>query len=318
MQFCDSERAPLDCDTFTGPWAGLPVAWTESNTFDEETYRRDVAACCRAGVPGVYTGGTTGEFYAMELDEFKAVARATVEECRRGNTPAMIGCTSTYTLGVVRRAAYAAECGADAIQVALPFWMEMPCDGIVPFFQEVSAAAPGLALSIYETRRAKVCLTPEQHRAIKEAVPAYLMVKANEGTVGASPEGCKELSRFVNVFVGENLFGTLGRCGAKGGCSSLVYWSPRFILDLWREVEQQNWPAVDAGCAKIDRLFQFLSKQWGPRGFTDTAFDRLGGAASGFLGVNLRGRAPYPSATTDDVETWRSWCGENFPEILQP
>ncbi len=69
----------LNRDNFTGPWAGLPVAWTENDEFDENVYRGDVARCCGAGIPGVYSGGTTGEFYAMEFDEFQAVARATVE-----------------------------------------------------------------------------------------------------------------------------------------------------------------------------------------------------------------------------------------------
>ena len=115
-----------------GPWAGLPVAWRNDLSFDEDAYRANVAKCCRAGMPGVYTCGTTGEFYAMEFDEFKAVSRATVEECRAHGKPCAIGCTSTYTLGVARRAAYAAELGADAIQVALPFWMELAGKHIPP------------------------------------------------------------------------------------------------------------------------------------------------------------------------------------------
>jgi len=307
----------LTRENFVGPWAGLPVAWTANNRFDEATYRQDVANVCKAGVPGVYTAGTTGEFYAMEFDEFKAVTRATVEECHRYGKPSMIGCTSTYTLGVVRRAAWAAELGADAIQVALPFWMEMPADGIVPFFREAAAAAPGLALSVYETRRAKIALTLDQHRAIKEAVPSYLMVKANEDTVGHSPECCAELSRIVNVFVGENKFGSLGRCGARGGCSSMVYWSPKFILQLWAKVERKDWAGADADCGKIDKLLGFLFKQWGERGLTDTGYDRLGGVGGGFLKTNLTGRAPYPSATAEDVRIYRDWCRRNFPEMLE-
>ena len=307
----------LTREIFTGPWAGLPVAWTQDNRFDEATYRQDVAACCRAGVPGVYTAGTTGEFYAMEFDEWQAVARATVEECRRYGKPAMIGCTSTYTLGAVRRAAFAAEIGADAIQLALPYWMEMPADGIVPFFKEVAAAAPGLALSVYETRRAKVTLTLDQHRAIHDAVPSYLMVKANEGTVGHTPEGCKELSRIVNVFVGENLFGSLGRCGARGGCSSVVYWAPRFMLDLWAKVERQDWAAVDEDCAKLGRLFGFLFAQWGQSGMTDTGYDRLGGVAGGVLKTSIAGREPYPCATADDVRILQDWWRHNLPEMLE-
>ncbi len=306
----------LTRETFTGSWAGLPVAWTNDGQFDEETYRADVARCCEAGVPGVYTGGTTGEFYAMEFDEFKAVARATVEECRAGGKPAMIGCTSTYTLGVARRVAYAAEIGADAIQVALPYWMEVGDDQIVPFFKKVAQASGGLPLSIYETNRAKKALTVEQHRAIKDALPGYLMVKANAGTVGCTPEGCAALSEFVNVFVGEDKWGTLGRLGAKGCCSSMVYWNPRVILELWQRVEQQDWASVDATCRRLNELLEFLHMRFGSRGFTDTAFDRLGGVTNGLLKTSLGSRGPYPSATREDVETLRCWYRDHFPDML--
>jgi len=302
--------------TFTGPWAGLPVAWTGDDHFDEEIYRGDVARCCEVGMPGVYTGGTTGEFYAMEYDEFQAVARATVEESHAHGKPVMIGCSSTYTLGAARRAAYAAEIGADAIQIALPFWMEISDDQIVPFFKEVVTASGGMPFSVYETTRAKKALTVDQHRAIKDALPGYMMVKANAGTVGCTPEGCAALSQFVNVFVGEDKWGKLGRTGAIGCCSSVVYWNPYETLPLWRQMQQGDWASVDATCGRISDLVTFLGATFGPKGFTDTAFDRLGGVASGFLKTSLRSRGPYPSCTQEDVETLRRWYAEHFPEML--
>ena len=307
----------LTRDNFTGPWAGLPVAWTDDDQFDEQAYRANVSRCCEAGVPGVYSGGTTGEFYAMEFDEFQAVTLATVEECQKHGVPVMIGCTSTYTLGAARRAAFAAECGADAVQVALPYWLEVGDAQVVPFFEQVAGACEGLPLSIYETARAKKVLTIEQHRAIKDAVPSYLMVKANAGTLGCTPDGCRELSQLVNVFVGEHEFGQLGRLGAKGSCSSVVYWNPRVILPLWKQVEEQDWTSVDAACQKIASLFGFLDEAFSARGFTDTAFDRMVGVACKFLKGSLRSRGPYPFPTPDDVETLRGWLGEHFPAMLE-
>jgi len=306
----------LTRETFTGPWAGLPVAWTDDDKFDEATYRGDVARCCEADLPGIYTGGTTGEFYAMELDEFKAVAHATVEECHARNKPAMIGCTSTYTIVARRRAAFAAKLGADAIQVALPFWMEVGSAQIVPFFEQVSAAAGGLPLSIYETTRAKVALTLEQHRAIHEAVPNYMMVKANAGTIGAEAPGCAALSEIVNVFVGESLWASLGPHGAIGCCSAFVYWNPIVCLAFWKEVEAHNWNEVAKINEQLAPLFEFLGTEFAARGFHDTAYDRLGGIASGFLKTSLRNRGPYPSATESDLRILRDWYAINYPEML--
>jgi 4-hydroxy-tetrahydrodipicolinate synthase len=307
----------LTRENFTGPWAGLPVAWSGDDRFDEATYRSNVTRCCEAGVPGVYSGGTTGEFYAMEFDEFQEVARATVEACHASGKPAMIGCTATYTLGAVRRAQWAAELGADAIQVALPFWMEIGDEQIVPFFKEVSAACGALPLSIYETARAKKVLTLDQHRTLHEALPNYLMVKSNAGTLGATEEGCASLAQFVNVFVGEHLWASLGPKGARGGCSSMVYWNPKFFLKLWSEVEQGNWDIVEKWSERIESLHGFLMRKFGSKGFTDTAYDRLGGVAGGFLQTSLRSRGPYPSVSEGDVESLRLWYQKSFPEMLQ-
>jgi dihydrodipicolinate synthase/N-acetylneuraminate lyase len=307
----------LTRETLTGPWAGPPVAWTEQDEFDEATYRKDVARCCEAGVPGVYTGGTTGEFYAMEFEEFKAVTRATVEECKVHGVPVMIGCTSTYTLGAARRAAFAAECGADVIQLTLPYWIEMEGSQIVPFFKEVVAAAGGLPMSIYELLRMKRILTLDEHRAMKDAVPNYLMVKATRGTLGATQAGCEALSAFVNVFAGEHQWAELGPYGASGSCSSVVYWNPRFTLDLWEHVEKQEWSRVQAGCQRIQDCFDFQDTAFEGRGFTATAVDRLGGVASGFLKTSLRSRGPYPSINEDDVRIMRDWYRLQFPQMLE-
>ena len=201
----------------------MPVAWKDSgSTFDEDAYRANVARTCAARVPGVYTAGTTGEFYAMEKDEWQAVTRATIEECQNQGTPAMIGVTATYTLGAQRRAAYAAEMGADGIQLAVPFWMEVDDREVVQFFKDVTSAAPDLAMTIYGTLRSKKRLTVDQHRAILDTTGTYVAVKANEGTIGTTKEGCAALSEFINVWVKETDWYKLGPQGAIGCASALV------------------------------------------------------------------------------------------------
>lgn len=300
-----------------GPWAGLPVAWDEDLGFDEEAYRADVERTCKAGVPGVYTAGTSGEFYAMEFDEWQAISRATVEVCKRCGTPVMIGVTSTYTLGAQRRAAFAAELGADAVQVALPFWMEMDDRTIVPFFKDVAGACPGLALTIYETLRAKKSLTIDQHRAVSDAVDSYLAVKSNAGTVGCTPEGCAALSEFVNVWVGEGKFSSLGPHGAMGCASALVYMNPRVLLHMFDLLTQQRWDELQPLTDLVHCLFSEGLKPFAARGFTDSGFDHLMGVASGFLKMNVRTRGTYPGATEADVIALRTWMQAHTPELLE-
>ena len=307
----------LDRETFQGPWAGLPVPWTDADVFDEKTFRRDVSHCCEAGIPGVYSGGTSGEFYAMELEEFKVISAALVEECHGHDTPAMVGCSSTYSRGACLRAEWAAEIGADAIQVALPYWMGVGDEQVVPFFREVARAAGHLPLSINETTRAKKALTLAQHQAIREALPNYLMVKANASTIGMEPDGCQALSELVNVFVAEDRWPDLGPRGAIGCCSALVYWNPRYALALWVMLKEARWEELREAAPKLKSLSDYLSAYFGPKGFTDTAYDRMGGRASGFLKTGLKSRGPYPAATLGDVEALQRWYREHFPEMLE-
>lgn len=305
----------LKRETFTGPWAGLPVAWHDDGSFDGNTYRSDIRRCCEAGIPGIYTGGTTGEFYAIEIDEFPEITKATIEECHAHNTPAMIGVSATSTRGAVRRAEIARDLGADAIQVTLPFWMEVSETEIVPFFQTVSEASGNLPFSIYETLRCKTRLNLKHHRQIKVAVPEYMMVKSNAGTLGDTVEGCAALSEFVNVFVPEVRWGELVPAGAAGACSAMVYWRPELVLGLWNKMSSDSDDVTDI-LNKVTKLHAFLAETFAPRGFTDTAYDRLLGKAVGILETSLQCRAPYPYATGDDIETIRNWCRNHFPGLL--
>jgi dihydrodipicolinate synthase/N-acetylneuraminate lyase len=299
-----------------GPWAALPIAWSSDDNFDETIYRDDVAKCCVVGIPGVCMGGTTGEFYALEQDEFRAVARATIEECDAHGKPVMIGCTATHTRGVIHRVETAVELGAAAIMVALPFWLEVGDDQILPFFQEVAAVAGGLPVMFEETLRAKKLLTVRQHQEIKDAVPSYAAVHAMTDTVGTTPAGCQTLARFVNVLVHEELWSALGPKGAAGSCSMMVCWNPRMILGLWKSLQNKDWVTLGIARGRIRSLLKFLDGEFGSKGFTDTAYARMGARATGFLQTSLRNHAPYRSATEEDVALFRQWCGKGYPELL--
>jgi dihydrodipicolinate synthase/N-acetylneuraminate lyase len=253
----------------------------------------------------------------MEFDEWKAVTKATVEECRKHGTPVMIGVTSTYTLGAQRRAAYAAKLGADAIQLALPFWMEVNDRQLVPFFKAVTDACPGLGLTIYETLRAKKAFTVGQHHAIYEATGSYLAVKANANTIGRTPEGCRQLSEFINVWVGENELNRLGPHGAVGCASSMVYMNPRRMLHMFDLLRQKKWDELQPWTDKVDRLIKEGLATFTENGFTDTAYDHLMGVVTGFLSMSLRSRGPYISATEQDVRQLRTWMKANIPEFLE-
>lgn len=306
----------LTRDELTGPWVALPVAWDDDDRFDDGAYRRCLENCCAAGLPGVVTGTTIGEFYALELDEFATVVGATIDECRRHDQPVIVGCSATSTAGVVRRARLAASAGAAAIEVVLPYWLELATDQVIPFFQKLAAAADGVPILYTETARAKKVLTVREHQELVEAVPSYLGLVADTDTVGTTPAGCQTLSRMVTVFADEELWSMLGPKGVRGSISLLAAWNPVYIRRLWDMFGREDWIGLGIARSRLRTLTKFLENEFRSRGLTDTAVARIGAHATGFITPGLRSRGPYRRATDGDVATLRQWLEKNFTDLL--
>ena len=153
--------------------------------------------------------------------------------------------------------------------------------------------------------------------AIKEAIPRYLAVKSNAGTIGCSVQGCEELSKFLNVWVGETLWSELGPSGAVGSASALVYMNPRVILTMFELLKQKKWGELKVWTDLLNFYHEEGLKPFGEKGFSDSAYDHLQGLVAGFLTGSPLSRGPYISATEDDVKALREWMEKNTPELLQ-
>ncbi|MCM8825525.1 MAG: hypothetical protein NC937_05240, partial [Candidatus Omnitrophica bacterium] len=126
----------------------------------------------------------------------------------------------------------------------------------------------------------------------------------------------QELSINFNIFVGEHLLSRLGRYGAIGSCSSLVYLNPAILLYMQKLLFEKNWTELDLWCEKISKIIFEGLRPVLEKGCEDSAVDRLIGRAAGFLKTSLRCRKPYPFCTQQDLEDFRNWLKNNYPEFL--
>ncbi len=305
----------LDYDRLHGIWAGIPVAWDKAMELDEQAAAADVEACCRAGVHGVYTGGTTGEFYAQDEDTFRRLVRLTVRAARPTSTPVQAGCTSLSTRLVCRRIELAADAGVDGIQIALPFWLPLSDDEAVGFFRDVAAAAGDLPLVLYKTERAKRRISVELFRRLKDTAPALIGCKVTgddldelKGFVHALPN--------VSFFVGEHLLPDGIRIGARGNYSSLVYMRPAFMLQYYQYCLEGRWHEVAPMQAALKQLYTEGIRPLRDKGMIDSAIDRAFGTVLGFLRCGLRCQPPYVHATQGDVDALLAWMREHTPVLL--
>jgi dihydrodipicolinate synthase/N-acetylneuraminate lyase len=105
--------------TLHGVWCALIVPWTDRDAVDARRFVREIRAYAGTGVHGIYTGGTTGEFYGQDDPNFTRITEIACEQAREIGLPVQIGVSALSTRNVCRRIKIALREGTDAIQVAL-------------------------------------------------------------------------------------------------------------------------------------------------------------------------------------------------------
>ncbi|GHH95599.1 5-dehydro-4-deoxyglucarate dehydratase [Streptomyces capillispiralis] len=154
----------------------FPVTpFTATGDVDLDALRRHVAAGVDAGPGGVFVACGTGEFHALDLEEFDAVVRTAVEAAG-GRVPVYAGAGGA--LGLARRfARTAAEAGADGLLLMPPYLVEAPAAGLVAYTREV-AAATDLPVIVYNRANARF----DEHSAAEVAqVPTVTGFKDGTG-----------------------------------------------------------------------------------------------------------------------------------------
>src|SRR5512138_561378 len=118
-------RHGLTRDNLRGIWAAIATPFDEHARFDESVFRENIRRLAAAGVHGIYTTDADGEFYAIELEEFKQIIGVFADETQKLGIPTQVGVTWSNTRGIIDRLQFAASRGILGAHVAHPFFMPM-------------------------------------------------------------------------------------------------------------------------------------------------------------------------------------------------
>ncbi len=302
-----------------GVWAAQPIAWNDREEFDPAAYESDIAYLCAAGIHGIYSGGSTGEFYALDFDDFVATNTVMLQTAAAAGVPVQVGVTARGTREVERRARWAADHGAAGVQIALPFWLRMGDDEVVAFFEDVGRAAGEAYVVHYDTMRAKRTLSPEMIRRAKDVAPNLMGSKYLVGDVDSMRRVVELVPDFA-IFTGEEDLWEATKAGARGTYSSLVMTNPALLLEFYEECAAGNEFVVTALSARFSRFVQEAILPLAPdddkAGYWDSALDRLQAMLNPNMRCGLRCQRPYASPTQADLDGIRSWIEHNDPELL--
>lgn len=304
----------LTAETLKGVWAFVATPWDEEDRFDEEVFRHDVAYQCRSGVHGLYTTCSSGEFFALEFEEFRRLVDVFLEEARAANMPHQIGCGWTDARGALRRVEYAVERGAEAIQMVFPYYIKLSVEEAIRFMEDVARASGAVPIIHYNTPHAKLTLDADDYRRLKERVPTLIGTKLPRGEPLWFATVCERVPQ-LSHFTGEYTFVADFAGGARGIYSWLGVTNPRLAVEWYEACRTGDYNRAVAIQALVNRYKIHVKMGW--RAASDAAVNKADAAVNPNIHCNLRVRAPYVSCTQQDVERARAWAKQNFPELLR-
>jgi len=310
----------LTKDNLRGIWAGITLSWDENYELDEAAFRENLRRLVEVRPHGIYVFGSTGEFYAVNDEEFRRVVDIMVEEVTPSGIPTQAGCNGLATREIIEKLKYAQAAGADGGQVALPFWMKLTEQEIVKFWRDISEAVPNLPLISYNNGRTKWYMYGEQYRQIIDVAPNLIGVKWS-----GSPElHLQRLAETVAVtpelahFLGESNLVKGMKFGIQGCYSAWVFAWPRHTMQIFNLADEGNWEdaeAVQSACLEVAQFIVGMIEELG-LGMMDPVIDKGFGVLSGFLTGHQRTRPPYIGWPDEAMQTMRQQVRERFPDFM--
>jgi dihydrodipicolinate synthase/N-acetylneuraminate lyase len=211
------------------------------------------------GVNGLFILGTTGEGPSLSYRLRRELIERTCSQVR-GRVPVLVGITDTAFIESVSLARHSAECGADAVVVAPPYYMPEGQPELVEYFDHLVAELP-LPLFLYNMPPlTKVNIEPDTVRRAMDH-PRIAGLKDSSGDLAyfKTAAGLLPNRPDWSLFIGpeEKLLDAL-QLGGHGGVSGGANLFPKLYVKLCEAHRSGNIARARELQAQIQRVSDSL------------------------------------------------------------
>ncbi|OHV77012.1 dihydrodipicolinate synthase family protein [Rhizobium sp. LCM 4573] len=299
-----------------GNWASLllPIAADDSIEFGKLAEEIDILIA--AGVDGIYSNGTAGEFHNQSEAEFARIQEILAERCGRAGMPFVIGACQPDATIMLARLRRAASLKPMAIQVILPDWWPLTDPEAIDFLKRAAENADGIPLILYNPPHAKRVLSPEELAGVCGPCPSVVGIKLADGDDRWYAEARSHLSEFALFVPGHHLATGVKQGVAAGAFSNVACLSPRGAQN-WTELMRTD---LDRALEVEGRICAFMDNHIVPfrrdHGFSNAALDKLLCGIGGWGPVGTRLRWPYRWIEERDAVRLRQIARAEIPELV--
>ncbi|MDC9835856.1 dihydrodipicolinate synthase family protein [Rhizobium binxianense] len=299
-----------------GNWASLllPIAADDSIEFDKLAEEIDILI--DAGVDGIYSNGTAGEFHNQTEEEFDRIQEMLAGRCKASSTPYVIGACQPDPSIMFNRVRRAAALDPRAIQVILPDWWPLTNAEAIDFLNRAADAADGIPLILYNPPHAKRVLSPRELGAVCAATPDVIGIKLADGD-GLWYAEARQYLAGLSLFVpGHHLATGIKEGVAAGSFSNVACLSPRGAQTWTASMRSDIAAALDLErriCTFMDA--HILPFRW-EFGYSNAALDKVLSAIGNWGPVGTRLRFPYRSIDPAEAVRLRPIARSELPDLF--
>lgn len=308
---------PLRAEELRGNWATLLSAWNGDGSPDYGRIGAEVEALIEAGVDGIYSNGTAGEFHCQTEAEFDRISELFASRCEKAAMPFQIGVSHMSAQISLERLRRVVALAPGAVQVILPDWFPVTKPEALSFLERMAETAAGIGLVLYNPPHAKRVWAPEDLGYLADRVPALVGLKTAGGDDAWYERMRVHLSR-ISVFVPGHLLASGVRRGARGAYSNVACLNPRAAQDWYSLMGTDPEAALEIE----GRLRQFMDHYIVPfirdQGYCNAACDRLLALIGAWADVGASMRWPYRSIPASEAQRLRPLAAKLVPEFLAP
>lgn len=307
---------PLSASTIRGVWGTLLLPIEPDESIGWSRLAEEIDLLTGSGLNGIYSNGTSCEFYAQSEDEFDRLHDLLAAKCERAGVPWQAGAShmsAQTALGRVRRVR---ALKPSAIQVVLPDWFPVTNEEAVRFLSRVAEEAAPVPLVLYNPPHAKRSLEPADFGVLARAVPALAGVKVRHSGARWCSEFLREAPG-LSLFVPGHELATGIANGAHGAYSNVACLSPPGAVRWRRQILADPPRALELET----RIRQFMTDHILPfrhaRGISNQGLDKLLAAAGGWAKIGTRLRWPYSWIPEEEALRLRPLARRLLPELFE-
>ena len=217
----------------------------------EDTFAEFVEWQIAEGSNGLVPCGTTGETATLNRDEHRQVIAHTVRAAN-GRVPVIAGCGSYSTEAAIEMVRAAADVGADAVLVVVPYYNKPSQAGLAAHFLAI-ADISSLPIVVYNVPSRTVADISVETLAQVATHPKIVAIKdatGNLARVSAQRLACGE--EFVQLSGNDDMALGFNAMGGVGCISVTANVAPRLCSDFQKAIREGRW---DDAVKLQDRLY---------------------------------------------------------------